>query len=117
LDPRSTRSRGSVADLGDREVEVVLGHLCVSLFGVLIRLGVYTHEPCTLVNSKAIQKTVRCFFEECFRAPYSQLFGHSRVALQHGAMTQSKKERPHVANGGLCCDAGNHHRCGGFRTS
>ena len=46
LHPRSASGAVAVADLGYCEVEVVIGHLFVSVVGLVNRFRVNTHEPC-----------------------------------------------------------------------
>ncbi len=62
LHPRSASAAVAIADLGDRQVEVVLGHLLVSVVWLVNRLRVNTHEPCGLNRIKPDSKGIRILF-------------------------------------------------------
>ncbi len=62
LYPRSTSNAVAIADLGDRQVEVVLGHLLVSVVWLVNRFRVNTHEPCGLNRIKPDSKGIRILF-------------------------------------------------------
>jgi hypothetical protein len=59
LHPRSASAAVAIADLGDRQVEVVLGHLLVSVVWLVNRFRVNTHEPCGLNRIKPDSKGIR----------------------------------------------------------
>jgi len=62
LHPRSASGAVAVADLGDRQVEVVLGHLLVSVLWLVNRFRVNTHEPCGLNRIKPDSEGIRILF-------------------------------------------------------
>jgi hypothetical protein len=62
LHPRPASTAVAIADLGDRQVEVVLGHLLVSVVWLVNRFRVNTHEPCGLNRIKPDSKGIRILF-------------------------------------------------------
>jgi len=62
LYPRTASGWGSIADLGDRQIEVVLGHLLVSVLWFVNRFRVNTHEPFGLNRIKPDSKGIRILF-------------------------------------------------------
>jgi len=62
LHPRPASTAVAIADLGDRQVEVVLGHLLVSVVWLVNRFRVNTHEPCGLNRIKPDSKGIRNLF-------------------------------------------------------
>ncbi len=62
LHPRSASAAVAITDLGDRQVEVVLGHLLVSVAWLVNRFRVNTHEPCGLNRIKPDSKGIRILF-------------------------------------------------------
>jgi hypothetical protein len=63
LHPRTASAAVTVADLGDRQVEVVLGHLCVSVVELVNRSRVKTHKPCGMRRISPKEKAFRRFSE------------------------------------------------------
>ncbi len=80
LHPRSASAAVCDCDLGDRQVEVVLGHLLVSVVWLVNRFRVNTHEPCGLNRIKRIQKEFE-FFSSCI--PASEVLGELRCGSLH----------------------------------
>ena len=66
LHPRPASAAVAIADLGDRQVEVVLGHLLVSVVWLVNRFRVNTHEPCGLNRIKPDSKGIRILFSGAY---------------------------------------------------
>ncbi len=81
LHPRSASGAVAVADLGDREVEVMFGHLFVSLVGLVNRFRVNTHEPCGSKRIKPDSEGFRNLFFGAYLC--SEMFGDLRGRYLH----------------------------------
>ncbi len=81
LHPRSASAAVAIADLGDRQVEVVLGHLLVSVAWLVNRFRVNTHEPCGLNRIKSDSKGIRILFFGAYLR--SEMLGELRCGGLH----------------------------------
>ncbi len=81
LHPRPASTAVAIADLGDRQVEVVLGHLLVSVFWLVNRFRVNTHEPCGLNRIKPDSKGIRILFFGAYLR--SEMLGELRCGSLH----------------------------------
>ncbi len=81
LYPRTASGWGSIADLGDRQVEVVFGHLLVSVAWLVNRFRVNTHEPCGLNRIKRDLKGIRILFFGAYLR--SEMLGELRCGGLH----------------------------------
>jgi hypothetical protein len=81
LHPRPASAAVAIADLGDRQVEVVLGHLLVSVVWLVNRFRVNTHEPCGLNRIKPDSKGIRILFFGAYLR--SEMLGELRCGSLH----------------------------------
>jgi hypothetical protein len=81
LHPRSASAAVAITNLDDRQVEVVLGHLLVSVAWLVNRFRVNTHEPCGLNRIKPDSKGIRILFFGAYLR--SEMLGELRCGGLH----------------------------------